>query len=514
MMWAVPPGRIAEPDEPDELDPRRWWALALALLAISICVIDNTVLTVSIPTMMRDLDASLPGIQWVLSGYSLSYASFLVIGGRLGDMYGPRRMIMIGAATFGLGSLIASASTTVPQLVLGEAVIEGMGAAMLTPSTISVLATSFRGRERALAFAAWGTVIGAGSAFGPLLGGYLTTYHSWRWAFRINVIIAPIVILGALLVIRRDALNRARQRLDVLGGTLLSSATFLVVFGFTQGDTYGWLRPRSGLAIGDTQIWPGTAPLSPVPIAFVLGATFLASFVRTELRKERGDQDPLFALSQFRILTFRYGVSSSFLMAVAGIGGLLVVPVFLQEVKGLSAIENGLWVLPLGVGVVAGAQIGGRLTSRVGPTNVVRYGMTVSMVGILLKAFVLRPEVTFWQLLPVFWISGIGGGFFASQINTVVLHGIQPGRTAAASAVNTTARQTGGAFGAALIGAIYAIVARDHGFASAARPALLFSAVLLGMATLMTWQIPHLDDAPVPAPEPAGGVAALDPAEA
>ncbi|HEV3225393.1 MAG TPA: MFS transporter, partial [Acidimicrobiales bacterium] len=180
-----------------EPDPRRWVTLAIIIMSLLIVVLDSTVLNVSIPTILRELHTELPSLQWVLTGYSLTFATLLVIGGRLGDIYGPRRMFIIGAALFGVGSLIASESTSVGMLLVGEAVIEGIGASLMMPSTLAILSNTFDGTERAKAFAIWGATAGAAVAFGPVVGGFLTTNYSWRWSFRINVIVAPLAVIGA-----------------------------------------------------------------------------------------------------------------------------------------------------------------------------------------------------------------------------------------------------------------------------------------------------------------------------
>src|SRR5262249_10209713 len=155
-----------------------------------------------------------PSLEWVITGYSLTFATFLIIGGRLGDIYRHRRMFIIGAALFGTGSFIASISPSVGVLIVGEAIIEGLGAAMVAPATLAILSTTFRGRERATAFAVWGATIGAAVAFGPVLGGFLTTNYSWRWSFRINVVVAPLAIIGALLFMPRGE-RKPRTPIDV-----------------------------------------------------------------------------------------------------------------------------------------------------------------------------------------------------------------------------------------------------------------------------------------------------------
>src|SRR3954462_7840500 len=200
----------------DGIQPGQWVGLAVTIVAAFIVVLDNTGLNVAIPTILRDLHTRLPSLQWVITGYALTFAALLIIGGRLGDIYGHRRVFIVGAALFGAGSLLASVSTSVPQLVLGEALIEGIGASLMLPATLAILSVTFQGRERATAFAAWGATAGVAAACGPLVGGFLTTNYSWRWSFRINVIIAPLVIIGALLYMKGagEAPER-RPRIDI-----------------------------------------------------------------------------------------------------------------------------------------------------------------------------------------------------------------------------------------------------------------------------------------------------------
>ena len=475
-----------------ELDPRRWWALALAMLAITPVILDSTVLTVSVPTIMKDLDASLPAVQWVLSGYMLVFASLLVIGGRLGDVLGHRRALVAGAVLFGIGSLLAALSTDVAHLVVGECVIEGMGAALLTPASLAILSTSFRDNERVTAFATWGAVMGATTALGPLVGGYLTTYHSWRWAFGINVLVAPALVVGCLLFLRKDDPPGRRPRIDLLGAGLIATGTFALVFGFTQSNVYGWWRPISDMTIGGAVLWSSTERLSVVPIAFVAAAVLLVVFVRVELRKERNGRDPLFALSEFRNPWFRYGAIVAFLMTVGQLGIVLVIPLFLQESRHLSAMENGLWVCPTGVATIVGARLGVRVARAVGTTMVVRLGVAIDVVALVAQAFLLREGVTFVQLLPALALYGVGAGFTNSQLTNVILAGVDPSRVGTASGVNTTGRQVGGALGVAIVGSIFTAVTKSHGIATAVKPAVLSTAAVMLLAAVAAWRIPHV----------------------
>ena len=226
-------------------DPRRWITLAIVVVAVVIIVLDNTVLNVAIPTILRDFHTELPALEWVITGYSLTFATLLIIGGRLGDVYGHRRTFIVGAGLFGTGSFVASVSTSVPTLVLGEAVIEGIGASLMMPATLAILSTTFSGRERATAFAAWGAVAGAAGAFGPVVGGFLTTNYSWRWSFRIHVIVAPLAILGAVLFMRDGERGHRPEGIDVPGAAMIALGMFGAVFALSEGGRTAGAR-RSG----------------------------------------------------------------------------------------------------------------------------------------------------------------------------------------------------------------------------------------------------------------------------
>lgn len=445
-----------------EPDPKRWLTLGVLLIALLVVVVDNTVLTVAIPTLIRDLHTTLPSIQWVITGYSLTFATLLVIGGRLGDLYGPRRMFIIGASLFGVGSLIASLSHSVPQLLAGEAIVEGIGAAMMMPATLAIISITFRGHERATAFAAWGAVAGAAVAFGPIMGGYLTTYHSWRWAFRINVIVTPIAVLGAVLLMSRDEATDGRERLDIPGAVLIAVGMFSLVFGISQAPSYGWFHPLSDA----TSLWPSTRPVSIVPLVFLLAAVTLVAFVVVERRKELRNASPLFEFGELRHRSFRYGLVTSLVLAMGQLGMLFVLPVFLQDGKRLSAVTNGLWLVPMGIAILVAAQVSGRLTRVVGTTSLVRFGLVLDAGGLVLMGLLLRPGVTYLQLLPALLLFGTGVGVASAQLTNVILFDVAPEKAGVASGANSTVRQVGSALGVAVIGSILATQTRHHATSS------------------------------------------------
>ena len=443
-------------DTEQELDPRRWITLGVLVATVVLVAMDTSVLNVSIPTILRDLHTTVPALQWVITGYSLTFATLLIIGGRLGDIYGHRRMFIIGTSLFGLGSLMASMSDSVGMLILGEAVVEGIGAALMTPSTLAILSNTFTGRERAKAFAAWGAAAGAAVAFGPVLGGFLTTNYSWRWSFRINVVVAPVAAIGAL-VLMRNGKRAERTPIDLPGAALISAGMFLLVFALSDGGTYGWLAPLKPFSVGGAEIWPTTAPVSVVPIALMLGIALLVAFVRLEQWKARRAAHPLFDFGLLNLRSFRYGLLTILILAMGQLGLLFALPLFLQNAVHLSAQENGLWLLPLGIFVIVGAQLGGRLTRRFSLASIIASGLAIETVSLLLVIWAIRPGITFWDIVPGLVFFGVGLGFASSQLTSVILSEISADKSGVASGASSTARQMGGAFGAAIIGSLITV---------------------------------------------------------
>ncbi|MDQ1403481.1 MAG: hypothetical protein QOG03_1797 [Actinomycetota bacterium] len=462
-------------------------------------VLDNSVLNVAIPTIRRDFHTTLPSLEWVITGYALTFATLLIIGGRLGDIFGHRRVFIGGAFLFGTGSLLAAVSQNVPMLILGEAIIEGMGASMMMPSTLAILSNTFTGPERATAFAAWGATAGAAAAFGPVVGGFLTTNYSWRWAFGINVIVAPLAIVGAVAFMPRGLRAEGRIRIDVPGALLVASGMFLLVFGITEGGTYGWWQPLRDFSLRGHRVWAATSPISVTPIVFAVSVAILFAFYRLERAKERAEQSPLFEFGQLRHKGFRYGLLTTVILAMGQLGLIFVLPIFLQNAKHISAQRNGMWMFPVGVFVIVGAQVGGRLTRRIGVTSVLRLGLVSEAVGLVLVALVIRPSVTFPDVLAGFFLFGVGIGFASSQLTNVVLSDIDPGKSGVASGANATLRQVGSGLGVAIIGSILTAQTVRHGglpvraLAHGTRAALFVAASFVVVGAVVSFLIPRVD---------------------
>jgi predicted MFS family arabinose efflux permease len=304
--------------------------------------------------------------------------------------------------------------------------------------------------------------MGAAVALGPLLGGFLTTNYSWRWAFVINVIIAPTAIVGALLIMHEAPRSGRRERIDVPGALLISSGMLLLVFGISEGATYGWWQPLSSFTIAGIHVWPTSRPVSIVPIAFLGAALLLASFVRVELRREREARDPLFEFSNLRRLGFRYGLATLVVLAMGQTAFLLVISVLLQDGRHLSALDTGLWLVPSGVFIVIGAQVGARLTRVMGTTGVVRAGLALEAAGLGLTAVVIGPGVTFLGMQPGFALFGLGIGFAGSQLTNVILSDVLPEKSGAASGANSTVRMIGSSLGVSIMSALLSVETIRH----------------------------------------------------
>jgi EmrB/QacA subfamily drug resistance transporter len=468
---------------------QRWFALATVTAAVVVVALDTTILNVAIPTIRGELHTDLAAMQWVIGGYSLTLGSLLIVGGRLGDLYGTRRTFVAGALIFTAGSLLASAATTVWMLVLGEAVIEGVGAALLMPAALATVSMSFTDRERPKAFAVWGGAAGAAAALGPVLGGWLTTDFSWRWGFRINLVVAPLAALAALAVLPSVARRGRRPPLDASGAVTAAIGLFLLVFAITEGATYGWLTAQRSFTLADVNLWPASASLSPVPVAFAAAAIALAAFAAIEHRKQHAGRSPVLELEQFRLRSFRFGLTTAASVVMAQTGVLFVLAVFLQTTHDLSAAQTGAWLLPVGVTIVAGAQAGGWLAGRAGATLVVRLGIGVEFAGIAATAATLQPDMNLVALAPTLALFGLGAGLANSQLTNVILSEVPRERTGSASGAATTNNAVAAALGIAILGTILRAV--DATGAAPARTALLAAAAIAAAGALTSLAIPR-----------------------
>jgi EmrB/QacA subfamily drug resistance transporter len=429
---------------------RKWGSLLVLSLALAIIIIDTTLLNVSLATLIKELHTTLQSLQWVISAYSLTLAALTVTGGRLGDLFGRKKMFNTGAIIFAVGSIVASISRNVPTLLAGESIIEGVGAALMMPATASLLVAKYRGRERAIAFGIWGGVAAAASAVGPILGGFLTTHYSWRWGFRINVGVVALLLIGSM-IIEDERVERARS-IDWLGVLLSALGMFVIVFAIIESSTYGWIRAQQPFTfLGYTLDLGG---ISFVPFVLILGAAIVALFCWWELRVEARGGTPIVSMKLFRNRPFIAGASVTGMLMLGQNGMIFSLPVFLQSVRNLDAFHTGLTLLPMPVMLLIVSPTAAALSKHVPPKRFVQAGLVLNTAALLLIYATMAVDMNLKMLIPGLALYGVGLGLVLSQINHLTLSAVPVREAGEGSGVSNTFRQIGSALGAAIIGAV------------------------------------------------------------
>ena len=409
---------------------RRWWTLVAVGLATFMTYLDNNVTNVAIPTIQRSLHLSIAGLEWVVSSYVLVFASLLLVGGRVADAYGRRRLFFVGTAVFTTASLAAGLAGSGGALI-GARVIQGLGAALLVPTTLAIIMATFRDtRERTAAIGAW-TAIGAMAlAFGPLIGGFISQHLHWGWIFFINVPvgIVALAIAAATMDESRDA--AAVRRLDVGGMAASSVVLFALTYALIEGHDKGWTSP---VILG----------------AFALAATAGAVFALIEARAEQ----PMVSLSLFRSRTFSGGTATMMVWAFGIFGIYFFTSIYLQEILGFSPTKAGLAFVPMALCLAAAASVSGPLALRLGAHRMVAAGMALMAVGLYLFS-TLGAAATFGGLMPGFVLFGAGAGLMQVPLTNAVLHGQPHERSGIASALLNASREVAGLLGITIIGAV------------------------------------------------------------
>lgn len=429
----------------------RWVALVFIALGLAIVIIDNTVLNVAIPYILRDLHASFDSIQWVVSGYSLIIATLLITMGRLGDFFGRKKVFLTGVVFFATGSFIASISPNVTTLFLGEALIEAIGASMMLTSALAIIADEFRGKERAIAFGIWGSIAGASASLGPLLGGYLTTYYSWRWSFRINVIVAIVALMGSVFV--KASKGEHGKGFDWKGTFYSGVGLFAVVFSFIEGRKYGWWVPGQSFTFGNFT-WP--LGISIIPFTFLIAVVSLYLFIKTEKKIEDSGGSPLLRMSIFENRGFSIGLLTLMVVSFGQFGVFFILPIFLQNALGLDAFGTGLILLFTSVSVFIFGPLSGFIASKIHPKWLVNTGMVFFSIGTIVLIRSISVHATGLTLAPALILFGVGIGMASSQLTNIIVSSISVTLAGEASAVSATMRQVGSSIGSAVVGMVLA----------------------------------------------------------
>ncbi|POX54513.1 MFS transporter [Streptomyces sp. Ru71] len=432
----------------------RWWALIVLGTAQFLMVLDTSVMNVSISQLVEDFDTEVTAIQAVITLYALVMAAFMVIGGRLGDILGRRRLFLIGMAVYGTGSALTAAAPKLWVLAVGWSVIEGLGAAMVLPSMAALVAEAYHGRDRAVAYGVIGGLAGAGIAVGPLLGGWVTTYLTWRLVFAGEVVLV-LAVLACRRVIKEAPRSGPRPGLDTVGAVLSASGLALGVLGVLQSSTWGWVQPRN----------PPFTVFGFAPTLFVIGAgaAVLALFVWWQHRREAGGAEPLVHLGLLHRPALRSGLMALLSQNLILLGLFFAIPLYLQVVQGFDAFETGLRLLPVSATMLVASLAGSRLGRAAGPRRIVRFALVTLLAAIVWLLATIDPVIDDAQFAGAMAVLGLGMGLLASQLGNVVQSSVGEEERSEVGGLQFTAQNLGSALGTALIGSLL-IGALAHAF--------------------------------------------------
>jgi EmrB/QacA subfamily drug resistance transporter len=414
----------------------KWWTLVAVCLGTFMLLLDITIVNVALPDIQRALQSSFSGLQWVVDAYALTLAALLLTAGSLADLYGRRRLYLIGLIIFTLASLLCGVAATTVMLQLSRA-LQGVGGAIMFSVSLALLADAFRGKDRGTAFGVWGAITGLAVAIGPLLGGVLTSELSWRWIFFVNLPIGALAVVIALLKVAESRASHAR-RPDWAGFVLFTLALCSLVYALIESNERSF---TDGLVIG----------------CLVAAAALLAAFVAVELRGEH----PMFDLSLFRLPTFAGGSVAAFGISASIFAMLLYLVLYLQDLLGYSALATGVRLLLISGGTLTTSALAGRLSSHIPVRWLIGPGLIAIGVGLLLMRG-LDAGSSWTHLIPGLIIGGAGVGMVNPPLASTAVGVVAPARAGMASGINSTFRQVGIATGIALLGTLFSSKVSDE----------------------------------------------------
>ncbi|MGH3114008.1 MAG: MFS transporter [Gaiellaceae bacterium] len=410
---------------------RKWWTLGALAFALFMIMLDNTVVNVALPSIQRDLDIGLSELEWTVNAYALTFAVLMLSGGKLADFFGRRRVFLIGLAIFTLASLACGLATSGGTLI-GARMIQGVGAAIMLPATLSIISATFPPHQRGMAIGIWAGVSAMALAIGPLIGGLITEHIDWSWIFFVNVPIGVLGIVVSALVIHESRDTSADQRLDIPGLLASAVALFALTFALIEANAYGWGDP---LIVG----------------LFVLSAVAFAAFVWLEAHQ----RSPMLDLSLFRSSTFAGANVVALLVTLAMFGVVFFMSIYMQNILGYSATKTGAAFLPMTVLIILIAPAAGKFSDRVGSRWLMTAGMTCLTVALIVFSR-LGLDSGFWDIAPGLLVGGLGLALVMTPMTAAALGSVPVEKSGVGSGVLNTFRQVGGALGIAVMGAIVA----------------------------------------------------------
>src|SRR4051794_24439768 len=414
---------------------RRWWTLAAMCFALFMVMLDNTVTNVALPSIQRSFDASLSALEWTINAYTLSFAVLLVTGGRLGDIFGRRKVFLIGVVIFGASSATIGLAPSEGFLVVSRA-IQGVGAALMMPATLSIISNAFPPAERGKAIGTWAGVSAIALALGPLVGGWLTEDVTWRAIFFINVPVAVIAVAVTLFAAHESRDETASRQVDVPGIATLTIGLTALILALVEGNAWGWGSPR----------------IIALLAAAVIG---LGAFVQIE----RTSPAPIVDFSFFRSRSFLGANLVAFSISFGMLAVFFFLALYMQNILGYSPLQTGARFLPTTLLVMVCGPLAGRLADRIGPRIPLVIGLACVTISLAWQSRI-TVDTSFAYLLPAFMILGVGMGFSMSPMSTAAMNAVDRTKAGVASGTLSMTRMVGGTFGVAALGALVAAVGR------------------------------------------------------
>lgn len=440
----------------------KWFVLILLSVSQFIMVLDSTVMNVSISTVAHDLGTGISGMQAAITFYALTMAAFMLTGGKLGDRWGRSLAFRIGSIVYGIGSLTTALSPNLTVLMIGWSLVEGLGAVLVIPAIAALAAINYTGRERVVAFAVLGAVTGGAAAAGPLIGGLVTTYSSWRYVFVAEAVVMTLVLIVSGRI--KDVPGDRTLKIDLLSVVLSALGLGLLVYGILQSKTWGWFQPLDPPVVNGQPFAP--LGISPVAYLILLSIVVLWLFVKRQQQLERNGRVPLLKVSLLRITALRSGLTMFMAQYFAIAALFFVVPVYLQTILGYDALQTGLKILPLSLGLILFSILGSRLSTVRSAQNIGRIGQLTLGLGVLVVFLAVQPELADFAFAAGMFVVGAGFGLLASQLGNVNMSAVSQSDTSEVGGLQGTFQNLGSSFGTAIVGSVF-ILLLTSGFTAA-----------------------------------------------
>jgi len=401
---------------------KKWFVVIILACAQFVMVLDSTVMNVSISEVVKDLHTTVSGLQAAITFYTLTMAAFMMTGGKLGDIWGRLRAFRIGSIVYATGSLITAVSPSLGVLMFGWSLVEGLGAVLVIPAIAALIAVNYTGKDRVIGYTLIGAASGVAVAAGPLIGGYMTTYFSWRYVFAGETVIMAFILLFSRSIKESSQTAKSKLRIDIPSVVLSASGMALLIFGILQSKTWGWVIPKSTPQIGGQDIAP--LGISIVAYLLILGVYILKKFVDRQRKLEAAKANPLLKVSMFGNKVLRSGLAVLSAQYLTTAAVFFILPIYLQMVLGLDALATGKKIFPLSVAIVIFSAIGSRLIDRFTPRQIVRTGQLGLVAGSLLILTSIDPQLNGVLFACGMLVLGSGLGLLASQIGNIIMSSV------------------------------------------------------------------------------------------